>query len=85
MEKQQFSHWIEEFKIAIINEDSLKLEELYDGISRLDELSLSLEELQTLEALLPQGIEILKDAKSKLGADMSQVKASIAYQKNMIN
>lgn len=76
--------WVKDLKIAIINENSQKIQELYDELPEFKNSGATLEELQEIEALLASAIEILKENRAKLGKDLNKLNLTRSYQKNMI-
>ncbi len=77
--------WVRDLKVAVINRDSKFLERLYQSLPDFSQTDLSLEELLEVEALVGSATEILRENRQELLGNMNKLKASIAYQKNMIN
>ena len=75
--------WINSLKIAIINEDIEKLRDLYTTIPDFSNTDLSIEQMKEAKALIRQALEILKNRAEETRSALEQIKASIAYQKNM--
>ena len=75
--------WINSLKIAVIDEDAGRLGELYSTIPDFSNTDLSLEQMKEAEALIRQALQILKNKAKETGSALEQIKASIAYQKNM--
>ncbi|MGE4295711.1 MAG: hypothetical protein AB7E49_08420 [Campylobacterales bacterium] len=75
----QPSEWLQQLKIAVINESEEAIARLYgDAPDRYE----SLEQAQEAAALMAETIALLKRKREALQGEMAQTKSAIAYQKN---
>jgi hypothetical protein len=62
--------YLNELKVAVINEDLKKLEELSNKAPQFD----SIEEAQEIQAFLKRAINLLQKEKNRLAIDMKKIK-----------
>jgi hypothetical protein len=70
--------WLKEFKIAIIEKDTQKLEKLMDDLPSLN----SQEELQEAIALLKEATDLVQGLKDSTAESMAQIKKNINFLKS---
>ena len=72
--------WLDEFKIALIEENIEKLTKLHSNIPVFHELK----EMKSAKALIEQAIPLLNQERNKVKLTMEQIKKAIKFQRNSI-
>lgn len=74
--------WINDLKIALVNEDIEKLALLYGEMPNEFE---TIEIAQEASALMAGVIKMLKEKREKIQTELDQVKKAIVYQQNQLD
>jgi hypothetical protein len=72
--------WIDELKIAIVNEEFARIVELHDSIPNFS----ALEQMQEVSALIKLAIETLEKEKDSISKAMNRNKIAGKYKNGMV-